>query len=151
MSDMMIPLSEVVGMLKQIEAAFKDHTAICNSRLQSALLRVEQAIAAAGPQPSDVLKIVPADALPKTGLIGPMTAETGAKIMELLGKLGPVTDDLKAALHKHVVARFKVESLKKLNEAMGKQLVKDFSDVIDGNHQIDFAEDGRLRFSNWKE
>lgn len=85
---------------------------------------------------------------PKVGLIGPITAATGQALMALLVEVsnGVVDDAIKEALRKHCEKRFGATDLTKLNEAMGRQLVEDFTNVKDGKQQLGYNADGCMVF-----
>ena len=134
---------------EELRTAWLDMVTIVNSRM----LAAERAILGDGytpPLPASV-STVGASLGTRVGLIGPITSETGQKLMGLLVAIsnGTVDDAVREALRKHCEKRFGASDLTKLNEAMGQQLVQDLENVQAGKHELAYNEDGAMIFSNW--
>jgi hypothetical protein len=135
-----------------------DHGDICTrfkGRLLEFMDNVAKDVSGGRASPLDFKPIAGAEpigaVLPPRGLIGPITAETGERLMLLLVEVsnGVVDEAIHEALRKHCERRFGCATLDKLNESMGQQLVRDFENVKAGKHSLEYDEDGCLTLTNW--
>jgi len=135
-------LNDLLGRLKDLEAAWRDAAAIMNSRIQHTFQWLEQQVARSGATEGENLRLAAPDALPQSRLIDRVTAETGTRIMALLEKIGPVDDYIRESLRKYCQTKYGVQTLPGLNEAMGRDLIRDLELVIAGAKVMESTEDG---------